>query len=390
MGKININLSNMKLQDIIKQLLVVVLISLYGCSDFLDPKIDDNYNDETVWSDRTFAMGALVDGYAQLPTYYDCFSNNYLDCATDNAVTNDYNTPILNMALGSWRPNYNPFDTWTNCYRQIRNMNYFLERAPHIKFSNKDELNTVIQRRSKGEAYFLRAWYQFELLSRFSGIATNGQLLGFPIVTKSLPQGENIKQARNSFDDCVKQIYDDIDNSLLYLPKKYDDVNNAELGPTKEGRATAIAAMCLKSRVALYAASPLYTIEKSETEKIKLWETAAQYAMEAIQLSGTSLPAMKADFFEKPDHAEILWRNYQEDINTPEQNNFIPQLYGWGRTNPSQQLVDAFPMKNGYPITDVEHSGYKPEDPYIDRDPRFDLAILYNGATFSKTKSRNF
>ena len=60
MGKININLSNMKLQDIIKQLLVVVLISLYGCSDFLDPKIDDNYNDETVWSDRTFAMGALV------------------------------------------------------------------------------------------------------------------------------------------------------------------------------------------------------------------------------------------------------------------------------------------------------------------------------------------
>ena len=39
MGKININLSNMKLQDIIKQLLVVVLISLYGCSDFLDPKI---------------------------------------------------------------------------------------------------------------------------------------------------------------------------------------------------------------------------------------------------------------------------------------------------------------------------------------------------------------
>ena len=57
----------------------------------------------------------------------------------------------------------------------------------------------------------------------------------------------------------------------------------------------------------------LYTIEKSETEKIKLWETAAQYAMEAIQLSGTSLPAMKADFFEKPDHAEILWRNYQED-----------------------------------------------------------------------------
>ena len=390
MGKININLSNMKLQDIIKQLLVVVLISLYGCSDFLDPKIDDNYNDETVWSDRTFAMGALVDGYAQLPTYYDCFSNNYLDCATDNAVTNDYNTPILNMALGSWRPNYNPFDTWTNCYRQIRNMNYFLERAPHIKFSNKDELNTVIQRRSKGEAYFLRAWYQFELLSRFSGIATNGQLLGFPIVTKSLPQGENIKQARNSFDDCVKQIYDDIDNSLLYLPKKYDDVNNAELGPTKEGRATAIAAMCLKSRVALYAASPLYTIEKSETEKIKLWETAAQYAMEAIQLSGTSLPAMKADFFEKPDHAEILWRNYQEDINTPEQNNFIPQLYGWGRTNPSQQLVDAFPMKNGYPITDVEHSGYKPEDPYIDRDPRFDLAILYNGATFSKTKVETF
>ena len=377
------------MKAIVNFLLIFAFIHLYGCSDFLDPKIDENHNDEVVWNDRTFAMGVLVDAYAQLPTYYDCFSSNYLDCATDNAVTNDYGSNLLNMAIGGWRSNENPLDSWTSCYTQIRNMNYILERAPYIKFSNKEEQNIVIQHRTRGEAYFLRAWFQMELLTRFSGIATNGEFLGFPIVVESLSLVDNVKLPRDPFDRCVKQIYDDIDSCMLYLPKKYDNIDNAELGPTNEGRATLISALCLKSRLALYAASPLYTVGKDEVEKKKLWENAAKITMEAINMGGTSLPAIDDELFEKPDHDEILWRNYQEDTNEPERNNFIPQLYGWGRTNPSQQLVDAFPMKNGYPITHSQ-SGYDASQPYINRDPRFDLAILYNDAVFSNVTVQTF
>jgi hypothetical protein len=65
-------------------------------------------------------------------------------------------------------------------------------------------------------------------------------------------------------------------------------------------------------------------------------------------------------------------------------DNFPPSLFGSGRTNPSQNLVDAFPMKNGY-LIGHELSGYDPDNPYVDRDPRFYDYIIYNDAVFKNT-----
>ena len=66
---------------------------------------------------------------------------------------------------------------------------------------------------------------------------------------------------------------------------------------------------------------------------------------------------------------EILWREDRHKNASQEAENFPPTLYGSGRVNPSQNLVDAFPMRNGRPITDP-NSGYDPKDPYANRDPR--------------------
>ncbi|HAZ04320.1 MAG: hypothetical protein A2W90_23255 [Bacteroidetes bacterium GWF2_42_66] len=371
----------MKIQRYLCYILLITALLCSSCEEVLDTKIDANYSAEDVWKDRDFTMGILADGYDNLPTFYNVFSGAFLDCATDNAVTSDYTSSIIDFAGGSWNSESSVLDSWEDCYTQIRNMNLFLEKAPDVEFSVKPNTNEVIRKRVKGEALFLRAYYESELLFRFSGMTADNKLMGFPIVTEVLPEGVNNLVARSEFDACVDQIYNDIDNALLYLPEKYAG-NDPELGTSKIGRATIPIALCLKSRVALYAASPIYTVNKNDEQKKLLWEKAATAAMNAINATGTSLPDLSAAMYENPDHAEIIWRSFQGATNTPEKNNFIPQLMGKGYTNPSQQLVDAFPAKTGYPITD-QRSGYDQNAPYSNRDTRFSLSILYNGATFS-------
>jgi len=76
---------------------------------------------------------------------------------------------------------------------------------------------------------------------------------------------------------------------------------------------------------------------------------------------------------------EILWRGNVGDGNNLEKDNYPPTLYGSGKVNPSQNLVDAFPMANGYPVTDPA-SGYDASNPYNNRDPRLALYIVVNGS----------
>jgi starch-binding outer membrane protein, SusD/RagB family len=75
---------------------------------------------------------------------------------------------------------------------------------------------------------------------------------------------------------------------------------------------------------------------------------------------------------------EIFWRGNFGNSNNREAANFPPSLFGDGRVNPTQNLVDAFPMKSGYPISDGA-SGYDPANPYANRDPRLAAYIIYDG-----------
>jgi starch-binding outer membrane protein, SusD/RagB family len=372
----------MKIQKyLFYMLLIATTIIVSSCDEEFGPNMNYDFTADQIWNDRDYQMGILVNGYNVLPSGYDAFSGSFLDCATDNAVTSDYISPLRDFAGGNWSADYSILNSWTTCYSQIRNMNLFLEKSPTISFSVDKSTDVKIKKRSKGEAFFLRAYYETELLIRFSGLTDDNKLMGFPIVTKVLSDIENSKIPRSTFDECVKQIYDDIDSSLVYLPGAYTG-GDPELGTTKLGRATTPIALTLKSKVALYAASPLYTVNKSAAEKTVLWEMAATTAMAAIVASGNTLPAITNALYNTPDHAEVIWRSYQSNSNTLEKNNFIPQLFGKGYTNPSQQLVDAFPALNGYPISDPR-SGYNASSPYSNRDTRFGLSILYNGAPFS-------
>ncbi|MEA4981363.1 MAG: RagB/SusD family nutrient uptake outer membrane protein [Paludibacter sp.] len=368
--------------------LLFILSFVVGCTD-LEPVLDAAIDENAVWKDRDFAIGVLNDAYNQLPAYYTDELGTFLDCATDNAVTNNFSSGIITMATGGWTAQNNPINSWTLCYNQIRNLNQFIEKSTEISFSNDTTKNKLIHKRIKGEAYFLRAWYQFELLSRFSGLDENGNLLGFPIVKDALSDVELKTVGRNTFDACVAVIKDDIDTALVYLPDAQYNGSDVVLGATQTGRVYRLPALALKSRLLLYAASPAYTTTKSPAEKQTLWADAAVAAMAAIQAKG-ALPAVSAsgDMYSNPNHAEIIWRSYQPDSNAPEKDDFMPSLWGNGRTNPSQQLVDAFPMKDGYPIS--ESVTYNATNPYANRDNRFGLSIIHNGATFGSEKADIF
>ncbi|RZK76423.1 MAG: RagB/SusD family nutrient uptake outer membrane protein, partial [Pedobacter sp.] len=80
--------------------------------------------------------------------------------------------------------------------------------------------------------------------------------------------------------------------------------------------------------------------------------------------------------------AEVLWRGAVDNALAMEEDHFPPSLLGRGLLNPTQNLVDAFPMANGYPISDQQNAGYVSTAPYTGRDPRLNAYIIYNGATF--------
>jgi hypothetical protein len=165
----------------------------------------------------------------------------------------------------------------------------------------------------------------------------------------------------------------------------YDFVNRLEVN---RGRINGKIAMALKARAALLDASPAYNGGQYDTEKARY---AAKISADLLKMQGNgSAPTLAPDrvFWDADtdvDNPEIIWRENAVSNRTLESENFPPLLFGSGRVNPTQNLVDAFPMKNGYPITMLAESGYKPTDPYTGRDDRLKQNIFVNGSVLRGT-----
>ena len=177
------------------------------------------------------------------------------------------------------------------------------------------------------------------------------------------------------------------------LPEKYKNigVTNASdyrrvCGEEYRGLMSGRIALAVRAQTALLAASPAFQSGSGMT-----WEQAADYAAEIIEKAngggGCGLDADGLEWYTLADKdygtggspAEVIWRSSTDDNNTLETANFPPSLYGNGRVNPTQNLVDAFPMANGYPISETS-GNYDAENPYDNRDPRLAKYIVYNGS----------
>jgi hypothetical protein len=374
-------------------LLLVIIFS--ACEDGLEPKVDNTYGDEDTWRLPEKAEGVLMNAYANVDRQLDGYGNNFLDVATDNAVTNNFGAGLYALGSGSLSPQSNPLGIWDQAYNQFRYIHLFLENGlgeniTYILTDNKAD--SLYKERLKGEAFFLRAWWGFKLLQHYGGKTNEGEALGYPIITRTLTDDEATDPGRfkrNTYEECVEQITADSDSAAYYLPAAYAG-GDPVVGDVNLGRATQLAAIALKSRVYTYAASPAYQPDDitaladmgsftvvNEAEYIAGWERAAQESNAVINEIGNFI-SLKANHFNAANTPnEYIWRSYHNN-KSMEVRNYPPYYYGNGVTGPSQNLVDAFPMQNGYPIDDPR-SGYNPQDPYSGRDPRLDLNIFYNG-----------
>lgn len=363
--------------------LFFVVINISSCIDFLEPAKENIYDESFLLQKPEWVEGLLFRAYINVP-------NNYtfeIDAATDDAVTNLKGSSYSRLATGEWSSSFYPMSQWNTAYQSIYYINKFLQFYENVRWATdpnfpkeeNDQKDILHKKRLKGEAYGLRAWWKMQLLQFHSGKSSDGRLLGFPIIDNNLVTSDNWKLPRNTFAECVNSIISDLDIAIANLPAVYVDgsvdIINKTSGLRFENRLNGNSARALKLRVAMMAASPAY----SESNVIS-WVQAATIAGELLSDLG-SLPLTGKTFYLDTKHEENIWNRSQQNISSWEKNNFPPSLFGSGRTNPSQNLVDAFPMKNGYPISHAL-SGYDPSNPYLNRDSRLSDYIIFDGVTF--------
>lgn len=376
--------------------------TLSSCEDILDPKIDGGYGDEFTWKNPTKAKGILLQAYDVIPKQWDSdFSGTFLDAATDNAVTGDLSSGMYKLGQGGISNSTNPIGIWNKAYTQFYNINLFLENGLSddiIYRLSDEEVNKEFKKRLKGVAYFLRAWWGSELLRIYGGIADDGEALGYRIVTETAQTIDpDLEYQRDSYEACVKQILKDCDEALLCLPEKLlGTTNDAIYSEVNIGSIDQRVCWALKSRVALYAASPAYQPQGSyaitEDAIQEKWMRAAKIACEALDAKTTNgkdliggYTPLKEDKFNKnqsPD--EFLFRKFHNNQSL-ERSNYPPRFRGNARTQPSQNLVDAFYDINGYPINHP-NTVYDASRPYANRDPRLDWNIYYDERIFGNEK----
>ena len=392
----------MKLKNIF--ILGVASVVLTACDDLFEPAIENNHDISDMYSDPQFARGIMDNANLVLP--YEENPTNMTDVATDNAVINDINNNYKKMAstLDFWKSDNNPINEWDTRYHAIQYLNLFLENADQVMWDPSSEaVNEMHKDNYKGNAYALRGLHFFYLLRAHCGMVEN-QLMGVPIHLSSEDGSSDFNLPRNTFKECIDQIMSDFNEALKYLPMEYGDINNGQIpakyaqmggtdadynrafGKLQRGKIDGRMIAAIKAQVALFAASPAYASAGAAT-----YAQAAQLAATALNnvggLSGMDpngwrwfcdKSMIESFAYDDPDPAEICWRGVVDDRANYEEDNYPPSLKGKGRVNPTQNLVDAFPMANGYPISDAK-SGYDAAHPYENRDPRLKEYIVVNG-----------
>ena len=379
-------------------------VALTSCEDMFDPADENKRQEDAMYEESKYAHGLLIYAYDCLPY----ITTSQTDIATDDAVTNLTSSSYLNMATGSWASDNDPMSQWDGCKGGIQYVNLFLSKVEKVKWApSAVSKQKMFIDRLKGESFGLRALFYYYLLMAHGGYADDGVLYGVPLLTTPEDGSSDFNVPRATFADCVKQCFADCDSAMALLPTDYEDVTSEEAIPAKYRALGANAsgfnlvfgtksrnlmsgkiAEAIKAQVALLAASPAFREQSGVTsaEAATLCANVLKRigGMAGFDPTGSTWYKNKTKL--EPSAAEmpeILWREDRHKNAAQERENFPPSLYGSGRVNPSQNLVDAFPMLNGRPISDP-NSGYDPANPYANRDPRLADDVIYNGMTFKK------
>lgn len=357
--------------------------TLCSCNDFLDRE-EDSFIDKTATFDSyNRTKQYLTYAYSLLPEGLNRFSGDaLLGAATDDACFAIESSNIQQFNNGSWNALNNPDNVWNRYFAGIAKCCTLLENSNHVNLdiSRLDpakrveyENNLKDIRMWRAEAHFLRAYFNFELLKRYGPI---------PIIKSTLDINKDYSDTpRPTMKEVVEFIANDCDmaaDSLELTP--WRNMNDAF------GRATKGAALALKSRLLLYAASPLYVDfgdidEANKPSDATLWKAAADAAKAVIDLNQYELASAYDDLFKNDfqNKEYIFVRRYPSNSDF-EKSNFPVSYGGKGGTNPSQNLIDDYEMLDG---TAFDWSDpVKAAHPFENRDERLLATVLMNGVLF--------
>lgn len=350
-------------------LLTFMLVNVTSCQkDFLSKKPLNAYSEADVWTNLNLVQTFVNSKYRSLPKSYGSArvvpSASALSASSDEGFCQWNYESVWFFNLGTISPDNVGMDAWKGYYTYIRDCNTFFA---HIATVPGD---AAMKTRLTGEMRFIRAWCYFDLISRFGGV---------PLITKvyGLTDADYLVK-RNTYDECMAFITKELDQAATELPTTY---SGGDIGRITKG-----AALSLKSRSLLYAASAFNNPTNDQTK----WAAAEAAAKAVVDLGVYSLYQgdYKQIFLAKFNSEVIL----SFDINATKNpsGNFESKLnvmigpngyHGYSAYTPGQFMVDSFPMSNGKMIGDAG-SGYDANNPYLNRDPRFYADILYNGTPF--------
>ncbi|ANH80608.1 hypothetical protein A8C56_06085 [Niabella ginsenosidivorans] len=381
----------------------VMLIGFGSCKKFFDQVPNDQITIDQVFQKKAASQNFLANVYS----YVDDESKQWTDFPwTGNSDELDvtwskyatYDLARLNMSAGNVL-----FNKWGEYYRGIRAATYFIN---HID-GNQEILALNGQQlidQYKAEARFLRAYYYFLLMRQFGPVVIIGE--------NELPvdaTAADLQLPRLPFDECVDYVVKELDMAASVLPL-VPEVNGTP-SASEAGRATKGMALAVKARLLLYAASPLYNGNKeyanfknpdgtpliNQTYDESKWKKASDAAKAVIDLNQYSLfkdpggdPVTTAsNILLSPWNNEAIFVRKSNSLTDWDKNAFPRQGDGWCGLGPTQEMVDAYFMSDGKPISEsplysesgfTDVNGVSVYNMYRNREPRFYASITYNNS----------
>ncbi|MFD2033890.1 RagB/SusD family nutrient uptake outer membrane protein [Belliella marina] len=364
----------------LKLYIVVLFCALFaGCNeDYLDIAPTDRVSDASILSDTTLFEAYVINRYlgvrltdkegdGSVPGFGRGFEYALWSSLTDESIyNNDDNTWVIQQGLLSPENTGIAGTLWGRSYRSIRECNYALTNLPNISMSESGKA------RLRAELKFIRAFRYHDLIRNYGKVILRGDevsMLGDDFTDPSLFE-------RVSIEEGLAYVIAELDEAIAGLPTQ--NSNN-----WLEGRATKGAAMALKSRLLLYAASPLYN--GGTTGSAQQWGLAAQAAQDVMDLGIYSLyqQGYSEMFTASESHQEVIFARF---YNLNQRHTALEIANGpngydaWGGNAPLQNLIDDYEMMDGSSF-DWDNPAHA-TNPYANRDPRLSETILYNGSQY--------
>ncbi|HWW42651.1 RagB/SusD family nutrient uptake outer membrane protein [Pedobacter sp.] len=376
--------------------ILCIMIWTSSCKkDFLDTKPSTEFSGDDIWNDPNL-IEAFVNGiYLNVDNPANggdgLLKGEFVDEMHDQWFSFfEFNNSLITPDnLASW-----PHENWDKLYKNIRSCNIYFSKINGAKIDDAQ-----LKDRMTGEVHFLRAYLYHQLVSLYGGV---------PIVKKAYGLNDVFAVKRDSYSDCINFISKECDSAALLLPLVQSGSN--------QGRVTKGAALALKARALLYAASDLHNkpvfsgfaqqelIRYTDGNQAARWRAAKDAAKAVIDLGiyrlykadpapGDSIAQNFANIFISNGTEEDIWVRYFKTTSlngSPDLNSLSlvsgPNGYHlYGQDTPSGEMADHFEMSDGSPFSWSDPS--KAYQPYKNRDPRFYASILYEGVKFKPRPS---